>query len=120
MKKEIRLRIQLLFLFLITIQTITTACSCWPYESVFCRSVTPWHNVVSVVVTEHLEFHLMEVKIIENINEEIAEDTIVIYGQDGLTCGELLNQFEFQDTLILAVTISGREKLLFSISVNNL
>ncbi len=94
------------------IQNTGIACHCFPYEPVFCKNTTEYHNIIMAVVTQNPapDYHLMEVKILENFNNGINEDTIIVLGQDGLNCGELLGQFNFQDTLILAVSeveISG-------------
>lgn len=97
--------ILLAFIFLF-IQNSLISCTCWPYEPVFCRAVNESLNIVRAVVIEHPESYLMEVKIIENLHEEISSDSILIYGQDGFTCGENLNQFNISDTLILAIKFS--------------
>jgi Secretion system C-terminal sorting domain len=103
MKAKIIFHIKLIVLFTIAIQNLSNACSCWPYEPVFCRIVDEWHHVVRAVVTSHPDYYLMKVQLLENINKEITEDTIIIYGQDGLSCGESTDQFNINDTLILAV-----------------
>ncbi len=103
MKNIILNRMCWIVLLAITFPTITNACSCGPYEPVFCRIVNENLNIVRVVVNNHPAEHLMEVSIIENIHKEISESTIIIYGQDGLTCGETLSRFDIQDTLVLAV-----------------
>lgn len=90
-------------LVLVTTQNLSTACSCFPYEPVFCRIVDDTHHIVRGIVTGFDDLHLMKFQIIENINKEILEDTVIVYGQDGLTCGESLDQFNENDTLILAV-----------------
>ena len=103
----------IIFVLLTTlIQNTGIACHCFPYEPVFCKNTTEYHNIIMAVVTQYPapDYHLMEVKILENFNNGINEDTIIVLGQDGLNCGELLDQFNFQDTLILAVSeveISG-------------
>ena len=103
MKIKIMSKIKLVILLIVGIQNLGNSCSCGIYEPVFCRIVTEGHNIIQVVVTDSTS-HIMKVNLIENINKEINEDSLLIYGQDGWTCGESLNQFNINDTLILAVT----------------
>lgn len=103
--RPIVFRTQLILFFIILIQNFSTACSCYPYEPVFCRIVGPGLNVVSVVVLDQptIDSSTMRVKVLENLNKTIVEDTITIIGQDGLNCGESLYLFNLQDTLILGL-----------------
>ena len=103
MKKSNLHQFQLIVFLTFAVNSFSIACTCPYYEPVFCKVVNIGYNVVRAVVTGHPESYLMEVNIIENINKEITEDTIVIYGQDGMNCGEVLSQFKIQDTLILAI-----------------
>lgn len=101
-----------LFILLIISQNSIYACSCSHYEAVFCRNVHEGHKIVRGVVTDQPDVHLMEFSILENINNEIVEDTILVLGQDGVNCGEYLEQFAVNDTLILALNtweINGTE-----------
>lgn len=82
----------------------TFGCSCSQYEPVFCRNVHEGHNIVSGVVTNKPDFHLLEIDLLENIYKEIVEDTLLVLGQDGINCGQSLNQFEVGDTLVLALS----------------
>jgi len=105
-------KLSLILFFSLTFQSFAIACSCFPYEPVFCRIAHTGHNIVRATVISHPDFNLMEIKIIEDINNEITEDTVMVLGQDGLNCGESLNQFLIQDTLILAlryVTFNGTD-----------
>lgn len=101
--KSITTILKIAILILIS-QNSILACSCFPYEPVFCRVVNEGHNIIRGVVTNHPDFHLMEINLIENLNKEIVEDTILILGQDGFNCGEYLSLFNINDTLILALS----------------
>jgi len=59
--------------------------------------------VALVTLTDFVDESLRTVKTIENINQEIEEESFTLLGQDGLNCGELLNLFEIGDTLVLAL-----------------
>ena len=112
MKIKITLKIKLFFFLIVGFQNLGIACHCGYYEPVFCRIANEGHNIIRAVVSDSIISSVMEVKIIENINKEISTDTILIYGQDGWSCGESLNQFSLNDTLILAVVeweINGQE-----------
>lgn len=109
MKKSTFRKIQLLLFFVIAFQNFGMACDCWPYEPVFCRNVSEGSTIVRAVVINHSGPSYMEVVVLENINQEVEEDTITIFGQDGLNCGENLGQFNIQDTVILAVAYTQWE-----------
>lgn len=112
MKIKITLKIKLVILIIIAFQNLGVSCSCGIYETVFCRIANHDHHIIRAVVSDSTINSIMEVKLIENINNEILGDTILIYGQDGLTCGETLTQFSYNDTLILALhewVINGQE-----------
>ncbi|WP_235299182.1 T9SS type A sorting domain-containing protein [Portibacter marinus] len=96
---------KLLFLFFVIVpQSYLLACSCGgPYETTFCRAVLEDNNIVLAVVTDTLGYSDVQVTIIDNILNEIAEDTIKILGQDGLNCGESMGFFALGDTVVLAL-----------------
>lgn len=95
----------LLTLFLITvIQTSMYACRCGQNDPVFCKNVNEEHHIIRAIVTDTSFDEMMEVELIENIHQEIGEDRILIYGNDGNNCGENLDKFAVNDTLILALT----------------
>ncbi len=102
MKNQLQAFIPVILLIL-SFQIKGYSCTCFPYEPVFCKSVSEELNIVRAKVTNHLSMSSMEVEITDNINLEIAESTIIVWGQDGLNCGEVLGQFEIDDTLILAI-----------------
>ncbi len=102
MKIRTSSKITLAILLILSFQNIGISCSCDMFEPAFCKMVRPELNVIQVVVTDSASY-LMEVNLIENLNKEISEDTLMILGQDGFNCGEWLYQFEINDTLILAV-----------------
>lgn len=112
MKIKITSKIKLVILLILAFQNLGVSCHCGIYEPVFCRIANQGHNIIRAVVSDSTINSVMEVKLIENINNEIFGDTILIYGQDGLTCGETLTQFSLNDTLILALDeweINGQE-----------
>jgi len=105
MKSKMLTQIKLIIFILIIVQNLGLACFC-PYEPVFCKNVHVEHNLIQAVVTDSTnQAHTMEVEILENIHKEITEDTLLIHGRDLSSCGERLDQFSINDTLILAIEI---------------
>ncbi len=105
MNHPLAFRIQLTVFLILSLQQLSSACSCYPYESVFCNIVNQGHHVVSaVVLNEPTTYtYLMDVRIINKLHNTMGEDTITVLGQDGVNCGEDLVQFKKQDTLIMAL-----------------
>ena len=84
------------------IHNVILGCRC-DTKPPFCTSVNEDHNIIRAVVLDHPDDQSIKVKVVENLNNEITEDTIVILGQDGVNCGELLWQLNLDDTYILAL-----------------
>lgn len=89
------------------------ACSCSPYESNFFKNVSNLtHNCIAVFDKmdysyEHdgLKSHTGFFILIDTIGAFHSNlgDTIVVTGQDGINCGELLTGFSQGDTVFLAL-----------------
>ena len=104
MKTVSRLFIVIGFAFLLSHST--RACSCPFYIEHFCGIVNESHMIVRVQMMDTLPgfgYERRQIKILEELNKTISKDTVILIGQDGLNCGELLHQFETGDTLILAL-----------------
>lgn len=93
---------QLVILFICLIQNLLLACNC-PYEPIFCEAITQSDNVIRAIVKDHPNHYSMTVEVIDNLNQEIAEDSITVVGHDGINCGQALGIFEINDTIILAL-----------------
>ena len=92
-----------LFLSLSTFPQTSYACSCEPYVYDFCNYNYPSTSIALVTLTDYIDPSLRTAKRIENINQEIEQESFTLLGQDGLNCGELLSTFEIGDTLVLAL-----------------
>lgn len=103
MKKTIIKQSQLILTLVIAIHCVANACTCYPYEPVFCKIVNGNHHIVRAVIVSFPEMHLMEVQVIENIHQELNTNSITVLGQDGFNCAESLEDFSIQDTLIMAL-----------------
>lgn len=99
------MRYRILLFFLIAFHYQSLACSCGGYNSIFCGSVNNDHYIVHAVVGDSINHYTMSVYILENIYNEITEDTIYVIGHDGVNCGQILNVFETGDTVIFALSI---------------
>lgn len=78
------------------------ACTC-VYEPVFCRAVNENHTIIRAVVTEHTNNHLMKVDVLDNLHQNVNEETIFVFGNNDASCAEYLAHFEVSDTVILAL-----------------
>ena len=95
------------FLFtiaLLLLQFKSQACTCAWYGSVFCENIYGDHVIVKAVVGDRLDYDKMHGIILENIIDEITDDTITIVGNNGANCGQDLDVFEKGDIVILALT----------------
>lgn len=90
----------LTFLFLTCTYKFSNACTCASFGGPFCRILQESNHVILGEIIGKPHEHDVVVKIIENINQEIAKDTIKVLGQDGFNCGESLDQFQVGDTII--------------------
>ena len=91
------------YLFVITLST-SVACSCgWITPEHFCRSASETNHIVLGVVVESQQWYSMDIEVIEEIHLQSNADTLSILGQDGLNCGEWLENFSIGDTLVLAL-----------------
>ena len=79
------------------------ACSCAYEIENFCEGLTENEYVFLGVITEKINGYGMTVEVIENIFQEIPEQSIDILGQDGLNCGETLTDMAIGDTMLFAV-----------------
>ena len=100
-----------LLVLLSTIYSVILACFCGPYESNFYKNVSPESKSCIVVVdTLYSQYPINNMHgdvgffilldTFNNIGSEIG-DTILVYGQDGLNCGETLSKLNIGDTLVL-------------------
>jgi len=105
MKKNLYFKYSFFILSFFLSQNELVACTCSSISPIFCNNAKENHYIVQAVVNSFPEFELMEVTILENLHQEISEETIMVMGHDGLNCGELLEIFDPQDTLILALGI---------------
>ncbi|MBK7095069.1 MAG: T9SS type A sorting domain-containing protein [Saprospiraceae bacterium] len=102
------------FFGLLIIAKIGFACSCYPYEPNFYKNIsTSTYNCIAVFDTMDYSYEygglqgqtgfFILIDTIGNFNSNIG-DTIVVTGQDGLNCGEMLNGFSRGDTVFLALS----------------
>lgn len=77
------------------------ACSCAYFEERFCGNIDGSQNVILVEVKNKLSDFSLEVDVLEKINGEISEQQITVTANT--SCSENLNQFNLNDTLILAL-----------------
>lgn len=102
------------FFSLLIIAKIGLACSCYTYEPNFYKNVSnTTYNCIAVfdIMDYSYEYEGLQgqtgffilIDTIGNFNSNIG-DTIVVTGQDGLNCGEMLNGFSRGDTLFLALS----------------
>ncbi len=103
----------ILLFILLTVAKIVMACSCDSYESNFYKNITnASYYCIAKFDTMKYDYAVVGDQI-ENgrfiILDTIGEfgsaigDTIVITGQDGLNCGEILHFFSKGDTIVLAL-----------------
>jgi hypothetical protein len=102
------------FFGLLIIAKIGLACSCYPYEPNFYKNISnSTYNCIAVFDTMDYNFeyeglqgqtgYFILIDTIGNFNSNIG-DTIIVTGQDGLNCGEVLNGFSRGDTMFLALS----------------
>lgn len=91
------------FFLAIIFATNLQACSCGHYEKIFCKNVNVNSIVVQAFVTERLNMSQMNIQIIKDFTHEYAGESIIVKGQDGLNCGEWLDNFQLGDTVIFAL-----------------
>jgi len=104
-----------IFFFILSFALIcrVLACSCAPYEPDFYKNVSGnTSNCFAVFDTLDYNFtfeglesqtaYLILLDTINSIGSEIG-DTIVITGQDGFNCGEILTGFNRGDTMVFAL-----------------
>lgn len=98
---------------LILVSKIGLACSCMPYEPDFFKNISKQtYNCIAVFDTMDYSYeyeglqaqtaYFILIDTIGNFGSEIG-DTIIVTGQDGLNCGEMLNGFTRGDTMFLAL-----------------
>lgn len=104
MKQNYLLKVTLILALNLCYSLNSTACSCWPYVEHFCSIVNDGHYIVRATITDSISYEKRTVKLLDNINFEIQEETFTLLGQDGLNCGEYLGQFALGDTLIMALS----------------
>lgn len=102
MKNLLKLKKYLSICFIVFYSILGIACTC-KYEPVFCKAASNNNTLIRAIVVDFPDPFLMEVIILDNINKEILDKNIHIYGNDGGLCAEQLNNFEINDTLILAL-----------------
>ena len=93
---------------------IILACSCWPYEPNFYKNISKDHQICMAVfdtmrynsvISEDQQIQTGYFVLLDTIgafNGDIG-DTLVVYGQDGLNCGEWMEFFKQGDTIMLAL-----------------
>lgn len=91
------------FLLIFGIYGNGAACSCYWYQEEFCRAVHGGEHIILGVVLDQPEYYLMNFYIFEHISSAVPVDSLTIVGQDGINCGENLDQFAPGDTLLLAI-----------------
>ena len=80
-----------------------SACSCAFTIEYFCESVSETEHIFLGEVTQKINGYGMTVDVIENVFNQIPDQSIDILGQDGVNCGEYLDDMSVGDTLLLAV-----------------
>jgi len=93
----------LLITFLTVFNNNLNACECAEQPPYFCVPFKEMHHIFLVVVTNTLDWHNLEVKIIDNVQNSTTEDTLKILGHDGVNCGQEMSIFNLSDTLVLAI-----------------
>lgn len=99
-------RLIIVFVFACLFSQPAEACSCRYYIEHFCGIVNENHTIVRAVVLDSAENDRDAdrlIKVLDNLNQVIPNDTVTLYGADGLNCGENLHLFSLGDTLILAL-----------------
>lgn len=98
-----------LVLFLFSFNAAYT-CSCFHISDYFCPTMNwaaPYleQNPLFIVKAKVLGIsgHLMNVKVTENIFDEISDEEIIVIGQDGLNCNQGLGPFAVGQEVILAL-----------------
>jgi len=111
MKKTVTLYLRLSFVFLCLISCIHTAysCTCVYAPISFCAAADTSDIIIQAVVTGKPSNDFVEIKILENIHKEINADTILVLGQDGINCGQVLDIFNIGDTVIYSLYFDGLE-----------
>ncbi len=106
-------KLSIIYILILSVK-IGLACSCYPYEPNFYKNIynSPY-NCIAIFDTmdysyEYNDLHsqtgyFIVIDTIGNFNSDIG-DTIIVTGQDGLNCGELLNGFSRGDTMLLALS----------------
>ncbi len=79
------------------------ACSCAYEIENFCEGLTENEYIFLGVITDKINEYGMTVDVIDNIFQEIPNQSIDILGQDGLNCGEVLTNMNIGDTMLFAV-----------------
>ena len=72
------------------------ACSCPFYIENFCGIVNEGHVIVRAIVLDSAENDRDAdrlIKVLDNLNQVIHNDTATLYGADGLNCGERFGSF---------------------------
>lgn len=79
------------------------ACLCNDVEDDFCYSAYENDYIVAVEVLNFVgtDFHFMEVKLLENLNQLIDWEYFLVEGQDGINCGAFLSNFSVGDSLVM-------------------
>lgn len=81
------------------------ACQCPIWIEYFCGIVNERHIIVRAEIIDSLRFDMKTMRILDNLNKEIESNEVILWGQDGVNCGENLDLFSIGDTLILAVDL---------------
>ncbi len=102
-------RITLIFLMILISRTFSVACTCGGPDN-FCTTITKQPDILiikGVKVSQRL--HGMKMKILEVLNGNESNDTIMVWGDNGALCRVYASNFNVSDTLILALDeiISG-------------
>lgn len=80
------------------------SCSCGEYLDVpFCGSQSQDRFIILAEVMGSEDYHSIDIMPLENLHNEIFEDSIRVLGSDGVNCGEQLDRFSTRDTLVLSL-----------------
>lgn len=115
------------FLLFLSLSAHAFSCSCAYWDQNFCQSVSPSTHIALVTVVDKgiviqgpYAAQFVDVKLLKNIHNTIQEDTLRIWGQDGLNCGEMVaGLFEVNDTIIVGLNAYKATGFLFGDFLDN-
>jgi len=91
------------------------SCSCIDdYIENYCETASENDFIALVKITNYISLDKRKVSILENINNEIIESEITLFGSDqgGANCGENLESFSLGDTVLMSLSHQGNDEYM--------